>query len=121
MYRGRGDARGEVYAELKGEGDFDGGGDFEDDEDDFLLELLLLEGFGRTWTSRGSFEDLTGIRVMVGPAARGRVRVCPFLSLLDLEEEVLVLTRQSVCFLLPQLAHDGGPICWSCSCDWLMR
>jgi hypothetical protein len=62
-----------VYAELKGDGDFDGGGDFVEDEE-CLLELLLLEGFGRTTTSRGSLErlleDLIGIRVMVGPATR---------------------------------------------------
>ena len=76
-----------------------------------LLELLpLREGLGRTTTSWGWLEDFRGMRVIVGPVVRWRVVECFFLSLLELEV-VLLRVEQSVCFLLPQLAHDEVPKC----------
>jgi hypothetical protein len=90
-----------VYNELEGDGDF---------EEEGLLEWPFREGFGRTTTSRGSLDDLIGIRVMVGPMTRWRELICFFLSLLELEA-VLLLVEQFICFLLPQLGHGEGPSC----------
>jgi hypothetical protein len=109
MYSGSGEASGD---EFEGECDFD--------EDEALPELPLREGLGRTTTSWGWLEDLIGMRVIVGPVGRERQVECFFLSLLELDG-VLLRVEQSVCLLLPQLAHDGVLKCWSCSCDWLMR
>lgn len=102
-----------MYVEVGGEWDFV-------EEEEELLELGFREGLGRMTTSWGWVEERSGMRVIVGPFARGRGVVCVFLDLLGLNG-VLLRAEQSVCRLLPQLAHAGTSKCWSCSCDWLMR